>query len=103
MTKTKPVRGLLKANSGELPIWANNILKWLGYQHIIKMQLELERKTQENIDRMSRWQKFIHGYPQVNHAPGFFLSNPFPAPSAENLEKFETTYPDMAKEWSSGV
>lgn len=88
-------------NSGELPIWANNICRWLAYQEVIKDQLQREKDTQERIDAMSRWQKFIHGYPRPNYAPDFFLNNPFPMPTSKDLVKFRIEYPDMAKEWLS--
>lgn len=34
-----------------------------------------------------------------SYPPAFVLDNPFPQPTAQDLEKFEKEYPDMAKEW----
>lgn len=94
--KPTPIPGLYAPN--DLPIWAAQVLLWLQFEATIRI---VDTKLQEAVaeyDKKSWWHKIWHGRPS-SYAPRAFRLNPFDRPAADALEKFEVTYPDMAKEW----
>lgn len=94
---SKVNKGLYTVNSGELPIWANNICRWLGYEMYVNNAFNRITKLNEEREKKSWLYKLFHG--DYRYPPAFIRDNPFPRPSATDLDKFQKEYPDMAKEW----
>jgi hypothetical protein len=91
-------KGLYTLNSGELPVWANNIARWLAYNKVIDDQFQKASKKIEEYQQLSQWKKLFK--PQPGYPTMSMCDNPFPQPTAADLAKFEYEYPDMIKEWS---
>lgn len=106
VTKSKVNRGLYTVNSGELPIWVNNICQWLAYENVVIRGTQKRlTEEQEKIAKYTFWQKLRHGFQVVRGYDVMRIMgrNPFPHPSASDLAKFEEEYPDMAKEWGKSI